>query len=142
MNKSIKNKFASVFGILFLIFFVLISLQPIVSRAEMETGGSGNYSNVNNTITINNPIGGSIDNLPAFIYLVLGIVFKIGAIISVLALMYVGFMFVTARGEPEKLETARRAFLYTVIGIAVLLGGVLIASTVQNTVIDLSRGVI
>lgn len=143
MNKSMKNKFASVLGTTILIFFVLINLQPIISYAQGsgETSG-GNYSNVNNIIRLDNPLGDRINNLPAFIYMVLGIVFRIGAVLSVLALMYVGFMFVSARGVPENLETARRAFLYTVIGIAVLLGGVLIASVIQNTVIDVSRGVI
>lgn len=140
MDKTKKTKIASVLGTILIVVFMFYTFAYAAPGSSDDN--QTNRSNVNNTITIPNPIGSRIDNIPAFIFMILGIVFKIGAIISVLALMYVGFMFVSARGEPEKLEVARRAFLYTVIGIAVLLGGVLIASVVQNTVIDLSRGVI
>lgn len=135
-----KNKFALVLALIFVMFFVVISLHPIKISAQ-SIGESTNVNNTNNTtITLHNPLGNRIDNLPAFIYMILGIVFRIGAVLSVLALMYVGFMFVKARGDPTELETARNAFLYTVIGIAVLLSGVLIASVIQNTVGELAQG--
>lgn len=125
---------------IFLMFFIIADFQPIASYAQLK-GEEDDIGNTNNTkITLANPLGDRINNLPAFIYMLLGIVFRIGAVLSVLALMYVGFMFVTARGDPTKLETARNAFLYTVIGIAVLLGGVLIASVIQNTVGELAQG--
>lgn len=135
-----KNKMVLGLMSIFLMFFIIADFRPIVLYAELDNEG-GNINNTNNTIiTLDNPLGDRINNLPAFIYMLLGIVFRIGAVISVLALMYVGFMFVTARGDPTKLETARNAFLYTVIGIAVLLGGVLIASVIQNTVGELAQG--
>lgn len=132
-----KNKFALV---LTLMFFMAINLQPVVLYAKLGGEVNDNGGNNDNTITLHNPLGNRIDNLPAFIYMILDIVFRIGAVLSVLALMYVGFMFVSARGDPTKLETARNAFLYTVIGIAVLLSGVLIASVIQNTVGELAQG--
>ena len=143
MNKSMKNKFVAVLTLIFLMFFIIAGFQPIITLADVgERVDTNNTNNTNNTITLHNPLGDRIDNLPAFIYMILGIVFRIGAVLSVLALMYVCFMFVTARGDPAKLETARSAFLYTVIGIAVLLGGVLIASVIQNTIGELAQGVI
>ena len=92
-------------------------------------------------ITLANPLGNKVNNLPAFIYMILGIVFQIGVVVAVLFLMYVGFMFVTARGDTAKLETARTAFLYTVIGIALLLGAELIASIIGSTVNQVSTGI-
>lgn len=135
MNKLTKNKDGLIVGTLFLLVFL-----PLITYAEQ---GSDNGNNINNntTITLNNPLGDKVNNLPAFIYMVLDIVFQIGAVLAVLFLMYVGFMFVTARGDPEKLQTARRAFLYTVIGIALLLGGKLVASVIGNTITQVSTGI-
>ena len=73
--------------------------------------------------------------------MLLDIVFQIGSVFAVLFLMYVGFLFVSARGDPEKLQTARRAFLWTVIGIALLLGGRLVASIIGSTVSQVSTGI-
>lgn len=131
MNKSIKNKFA--------LIIVLIIFFPIITYGQL----GGNDSNTKNdtTITLVNPLGDKVNDLPSFIYMILEIVFEIGAVVSVLAIIYVGFMFVSARGDTEKLVTARRALLYTAIGIAVLLGAVLIATVIDSTIQDLSTGI-
>lgn len=134
MNKSTKNKIVLIAGTIILMIFL-----PLIGYGKQGSDeGSGNNNTV---IHLNNPLGDKINNLPAFIYMVLDIVFQIGAVVAVLILMYVGFMFVSARGDPEKLQTARRAFLYTVIGIALLLGGKLIASVIGNTIIQVSGGI-
>jgi len=33
--------------------------------------------------------------------------------------LYAGFLFITARGEPAQLQTAKKILLYAIIGIAV-----------------------
>ena len=118
----------------------LIIFLPLITYAEQGSDNGGNNDN-NTRITLKNPLGDKINNLPSFIYMILNIVFQIGAIFSVLAIIYVGFLFVSARGDPEKLVIARRAFLYTVIGIGVLLGAVLIASVIQGTISNVSTGI-
>lgn len=138
MNKSIKNKFILISGMFFLIFSFLF-FQPIISYADIGDGDSKNTKDT--TITLVNPLGDKVNDLPSFIYMILEIVFEIGAVVSVLAIIYVGFMFVSARGDTEKLITARRALLYTAIGIAVLLGAVLIATVIDSTIQDLSTGI-
>ncbi|MBU6430807.1 MAG: hypothetical protein KGJ58_00785 [Patescibacteria group bacterium] len=141
MKKLNKRKIAVITGAAILLFFAL-TFQPIVSFAALDTeGGNNDSGRSGNIITLRNPLGNNINNLPAFIYMILDIVFRIGAIMAVLVLMYVGFMFVSARGDTEKLETARRAFLWTVIGIALLLGGRLIASIIGNTISQVSTGI-
>lgn len=139
MNKLTKNKIALIAVFPFFIFFVFLSFQPIVSFALDTEGNNGN--NNNTIITLDNPLGSKVNNLPSFIYMILDIVFQIGAVFAVLFLMYVGFLFVSARGDPEKLQTARRAFLWTVIGIALLLGGRLVASVIGGTVSQVSTGI-
>ena len=135
MNKSTKNKFVLIAGMIVLMIFPFF-----ITQADSGTDNSGNNAN-NTIITLDNPLGNKINNLPSFIYMILDIVFQIGAIFSVLAIIYVGFLFVSARGDPEKLKTARTAFLYTVIGIALLLGGRLIASVIGSTIGQVSTGI-
>lgn len=129
-----KNKNSLIVGTLFLLVFL-----PLITYAKQ--GSDNDNDSNNNTITLDNPLGNKVDNLPSFIYMILDIVFQIGAVFAVMILMYVGFMFVSARGDPEKLVTARRAFLYTVIGIGLLLGGKLVASVIENTISQVSTGI-
>ena len=138
MNKLTKNKFLLIAGMIVLSIIFSVYLQPI----ELFALDTENNSTKNDTIiTLDNPLGNKINNLPSFIYMILELAFQIGAIFSVLAIIYVGFLFVSARGDPEKLKTARTAFLYTVIGIAVLLGAVLIATVIQSTISNVSTGI-
>ena len=139
MNKLTKNKIISRVRITAVVFFLLINFQSTLLYAE--SGKDGGSTDSGGMITLANPLGNKVNNLPAFIYMILGIVFQIGVVVSVLFLMYVGFMFVTARGDTAKLETARTAFLYTVIGIALLLGAELIASIIGSTVNQVSTGI-
>ena len=60
------------------------------------------------------------------------IVAQIGFPIAVLAIIYSGFLFVTARGNEKQLEDAKRTFLWTIIGTAILLGAWAIAIAVQT----------
>ena len=65
---------------------------------------------------------------------ILDIFIRIGTPLIVLAFIYVGFRFVEARGNATKIEDAKKALLYTVIGTAVLLGAKAISMLLQNTV--------
>jgi len=49
-------------------------------------------------------------------------------------LVYVGYLFVTARGNDTKLTTAKSALLWTVVGALILLGAEAIALAIQATV--------
>lgn len=73
-------------------------------------------------------------SLESFLTKILEIVIRIGTIVVILMLVYVGFMFVTARGEPGKLTTARQALLWTVVGALILLGAQAIAIGIKSTV--------
>lgn len=50
------------------------------------------------------------------------IVAQIGAPIVVIAIIWAGFLFVSSRGNEKKLEDAKRAFFWTIIGAVLLLG--------------------
>ena len=65
---------------------------------------------------------------------VLGIIIKIGVPVISLAIIYSGFLFISARGNPHKLEEAKSRFVYTLVGAGILLGAWLIATIIEATV--------
>ncbi len=106
---------------MFLAFFVL--LGPIAVLAATSTP------------TIDNPIGPATVN--EFIKTILEGVIRIGIPIIALALVYCGFLFVSARGNTEKINTAKDSLIYTLVGAAILLGSWAIAQLISNTVLKL-----
>ncbi|HPS21296.1 MAG TPA: hypothetical protein PLO44_00590 [Candidatus Paceibacterota bacterium] len=135
MKSIIKNFFAVT-----LAAFVLFA--PILSFAQQTgdlSGGSQTGDLSPSTTTINNPIG--VSDVNSFIRVILVGVVKIGIPIVALAIIYSGFLFVTARGNPEALKKAKSAFLYTVIGAAILLGSWAIAQLISSTVLEIGKSV-
>lgn len=65
------------------------------------------------------------------------IVLPIGSVVVVILVIYSGFLFVTAQGNESKLETARRNFLYVLIGAAILLGSWAIALAIKGTLCNI-----
>lgn len=81
-----------------------------------------------------NPLGDPNMKIQTLLLKILEGVIKIGLPIIVLAIIYSGFLFVTARGNSEKLGKAKDALLYSVIGAAILLGAVALAKLIESTV--------
>jgi len=52
--------------------------------------------------------------------------------------IYTGFLFVMARGNPSKIEEARTALLWTLIGGVILLGAQGITLAIQETVTSIT----
>jgi len=83
-----------------------------------------------------NPIP-KVTSVPGLIKTILEGLLKIGIPVVALAIVYCGFLFVFARGNPEKLKKAKDALLYTLIGAAILLGSWAIAQMISATVLAL-----
>ena len=83
---------------------------------------------------IKNPLGSNIPDIPSFIRVIIDFVLLIGVPIVALALIYSGFLFVTSLGNSEKLTKAKKTFIYTLIGAAILLGAFVIANAIKGTV--------
>jgi len=103
-------------------FLLLLSLPGFTSANDLS--GSGPH--------IDNPL--KTKSLMAFVDNIIDAALDLGAIVAVLAIIYAGFMFVTASGDEEKIKTAKKILLYSVIGIAILLGARMISSIIVNTV--------
>jgi len=84
---------------------------------------------------------GSVDGFSAsggamkFLEGILGGIMYISIPIIGLVLIYVGLMFITARGNTTKITTAIQSLTYAVVGIALILGSYMIANIVYNTII-------
>ncbi len=84
-----------------------------------------------------NPLG-SINSIPELITKILEIVVNIGLPIIALMIVYVGLLFVMARGKPEDLTKAKQAFLWTIVGAAIVLGAFVIQTMIEGTIDQLS----
>lgn len=82
---------------------------------------------------VNNPL--SAPGVTGFLESVLGSIMYLAYPIIGLVLVYAGFMFITARGNREKIKTATRNITYVFIGIAVVLGSYTIAMLFYNTIV-------
>lgn len=90
-------------------------------------------------VTLINPLKGSGD-LQKFLLNILDFVIRIGTVVVILMLVYVGYLFVAAQGKEDKIREARQALLYTLVGALILLGSKAIAFGIEATVQALSVG--
>jgi len=101
-------------------------------RNPGEEGGTNRPAGV--AIKIENPfkIGDSLYALVEAI--VNNIVLPIGGVLCVLAFIYAGFKYVTARGDETKIKDASKALLWTAVGTAILLGAWVFANVIRETI--------
>jgi len=131
-----KKNLSLIFLILF--FTTTVSIQlfehtPII-YAQVVTGSNETDSNDISTTLANPLANGGVNDIPTLIQKILEIVITIGVPIVALAIIYAGFQFVAARGNPEKLKRAKETLLYVIIGAAILLGAYVIAEAIGATV--------
>lgn len=93
-------------------------------------GGAGNTGGGSGRLE--NPL--NVSSLPDLLKAILGGVVEIGAILLTVMIVYVGFLFVAAQGNEEKIRSARSALVWTVIGGLILLGATAISEVIQATV--------
>ncbi len=122
---------------------------PTTSQTPTPSSNTSQSSNTSNTSNANSSIGQDINPLKNggtlcdFLVTLLNIITEIGAVIGVLVLLGVGFFYILAQGNKEKLEAAHRAFLMSVLGITLLLGASVLAHiliTTVNTVLSAGGG--
>ena len=108
---------------------------PPVAGTPSSTGGSitGTTPDSSGGGSLTNPLN-NISSLPELLRAILAGVVEIGAIFLTLMIVYVGFLFVAARGNEEKISSARSALLWTIIGGLILLGAQAIELVIEATV--------
>ncbi len=85
--------------------------------------------------SFNNPLSSEFGSIPDLIFAIINVLIIIALPIVVFFLIFAGFMYVTARGNPEKLQKASQALLYGVIGGVIILASAAIMTIVKNIVV-------
>lgn len=102
---------------------------------QTNTAGGVTQTNTaggNSIETLKNPL--KFNSLTELMDGILQAVVQLGAILLVFMLVWVGFLFVMARGNPEEISKARSALVWTLIGGLILLGAEAISQVIQATV--------
>ncbi len=140
------------FLIVFAIFLSLgnpLLVHPVIAQENLSQNSSNNQgenlsqnssgSTAGQSIQLKNPLG-DVKDIPTLVKKLLEIVLKIGVPLIALSIIYTGYLFIAAQGNPEKLKQAKDTLVYVLIGSAILLGAYVIANAVYNT-IQAIRGV-
>ena len=122
--RFIPNEFKNVLKLI-LAFFIV----PIISWSFDVPG---------HVSGIQNPLRPEISTFSAFLTTLLNIIITIALPIVVLAIVYSGFLFVTAQGKETKLEKAKKVIVWTLIGGVLVLGAQVVATAIQGTVKELT----
>jgi hypothetical protein len=121
-----------------------VQTQSAGNTVQTQSAGNTITTGTNPSTTLINPLQGNCSSngncLESFLQSILAFVVKIGAIVVVLMLVFVGYKFVAAQGNEEALKDARRMLLWTVIGALILLGAQAISLGIQATVNAISTG--
>lgn len=110
---------------------LVFTILPFVSLAE---GLLGNPSG----LSLPNPLGTTSD-LPDLVNKIIGVVLDLLLVVAVVYLVYAGFLFVKAQGNPDAINDAKSNLLWAVIGLAVILGAQAIADFVKNTITGITK---
>lgn len=119
MRQSIRYAFW--FGI------CTLALMPFIALAN-EVSGSLRGGR------LQNPLKSNIDTIPELVEAILDVVVLIGTPVAAIFIIYSGFLFVIARGDVERLNTAKRSLTWTLIGTAVLLGAWTLSQAISGTI--------
>jgi len=107
-----KNKFEK----LLYLFFLIAIFAPAISFA----------------VEIPNPLVS--DDFKVLIDRLISLVFTIGLALAPISIIIAGILFMTAQGEPGKIETAKNIIKWTFIGLLILLCSRAIVELIKTTV--------
>ncbi len=111
-----------------LISFVAVYFLVLPLIVTAQVSGSDGFEN---------PI--QFNSLREFLEAILNVVISISFPFVVLAIVYTGYLFVSAGGDEGKLNTAKNMLLWTVIGAMIILGAFVLSNAISGTV-DEIRG--
>ncbi len=141
MIRSASHFFSKNIIFLFVVLSMFFAFVPLLNTPtalgangtdDLGANGTGNQS-----FEIKNPL--RVDSITEFLVAVIEIILIFATPIIVIYIMYAGFLFVTANGEPDQLEKARNALMFAIIGGVIILGVFLIIEIIQNTLVDIRR---
>lgn len=103
-------------------------LFPLVSSAQCAPPSTGPGIK----FSICSPL--AFNSMEDFLVAILNILIIIATPIVVLAIIYAGFLYVTAQGNVEQTQKATRALTYSIIGGILIIGAVAASQIISNLV--------
>lgn len=83
---------------------------------------------------LQNPLNSDINSVEGLLTVLLDILVIIATPIVVIFIILAGFKYVTAQGDTTKLEEAKRALIYSIIGGVLIIGAAAIAEIIRGTI--------
>lgn len=130
-------------------FVVLIGAPlPVLAQSIGTNPGTGSIGanpgngsiNAGSGFQLQNPL--NVSTICGLIKKVLNVILGLGIPVAMLFLVYSGFLFVVARGNPAKLKEARLNLVHVIFGIALFLGAWLLGQLVANTINQINPGTV
>ncbi len=121
-----KNNFFKKTAISLMAFIILSTLFCVSLSFAAGNAQPSSATGISNPLKTN--------DLIKFISDALSEIVKVGAVLCVLALVFVGFKYVSAMGNSDKISKAHDMLLWTIVGIALLLGAQVLAVIIKGTV--------
>lgn len=84
------------------------------------------------SVRLNNPL--RVTSITGLLEALLSIVIVLATPVIVFFIIYSGFLYVTAQGNPEQIKQASRSLTYAIIGGVIIIGAMAIATIVKNLV--------
>jgi ABC-type Fe3+ transport system permease subunit len=83
--------------------------------------------------SLNNPIAfGGENGLSELLLAILNVLIIISVPFMVFFLIYAGFSYVTARGNPDGIKKATNSLIYAIIGAVIIIGSSAIMAIIRN----------
>lgn len=99
---------------------------------DTNIGGNDDTNTGGITVSLQNPL--RMDSLEELLVAILNLIMVLMVPVMVFFIIFAGFKYVTARGNPGTIEEATKALTYAVIGAVIILGAVAISQMIKNTV--------
>lgn len=97
-----------------------------------NTGGDGTGNTGGISVKLQNPL--RMDSLEELLIAILNLIMVLMVPVMVFFIIFAGFKYVTARGNPNTIGEATKALTYAVIGAVIILGAVAISQMIKSTV--------
>lgn len=81
-----------------------------------------------------NPLGDKVKSIPDLFYLIVNALISVSYVVIAFFLIWSGFKFVSAQGEPDKITDAKNTFKYTIIGALIIIGAQTIIAIVKSII--------
>lgn len=105
----------------------------VQAGANLQLGGpQGGVNNNQGSVTFVNPL--KAQSISQFLIDLIDVLLVFALPLIVLFIMYAGFLYVTAQGNPGKITTAHTALLWAVVGGVIVLGAKLIVTVIEGTI--------